>query len=116
MIDLLAWAIFVFPALATLVLVIELAAAQPGASPLGGSGSPRTAIIVPAAGATGYAEDELNQLMVAKVSSGQPLRYYIGAGWTRGGEFASRQDWQKYVAAEAARARSPIKVALSGGQ
>jgi pectinesterase len=50
--------------------------------------------------------------MLAKVISGQPLRYYVGSGWTRGGDFASREDWQKYVAAHAARVRAPVSVTL----
>ncbi len=71
-----------------------------------------TAIIVPTADEKGYAEDKLNTLMLAKVISGQPLRYYVGSGWTRGGDFASREDWQKYVAAQAARVRAPVSVTL----
>jgi pectinesterase len=51
--------------------------------------------------------------MLAKVRSGQPLRYFTGAGWTGSGQFASQQDWQAYVAAASARARSPVKVAVS---
>jgi pectinesterase len=74
-----------------------------------------TAIIVPSAGAQGYAEDNLNSLMLAKVTSGQPLRYYVGAGWTRGGDFANRADWQKYVAAQSARVRAPVSVTLGAG-
>ena len=71
-----------------------------------------TAIIVPTADEKGYAEDKLNTLMLAKVISGQPLRYYVGSGWTRGGDFANREDWQKYVAAQAARVRAPVSVTL----
>lgn len=75
-----------------------------------------TGIIVPTAATPAYAADEKNLLILAQVASGQPLRYYVGAGWTRGGEFSSQQDWQRYVAAAAARARSPIKVTLSTAQ
>ena len=72
-----------------------------------------TAIIVPTAGEKDYAEDKLNALITAKIVSGQPLRYYVGAGWTRGGDFAKRDDWTKYVSAQAARVRAPITVALA---
>jgi pectinesterase len=72
-----------------------------------------TAIIVPTAGEKDYAEDQFNSLITAKIVSGQPLRYYVGAGWTRGGDFAKREDWQKYVSAQAARVRAPISVSLA---
>jgi hypothetical protein len=73
------------------------------------------AVIVPGAEPV-YASDEGNLLMLAPVTSGQPLRYFVGAGWARAGEFKSQQDWQKYVAAEAARVKSPIKVAFSSSK
>lgn len=74
------------------------------------------AIVIPGAELQGFAEDTLNQLVLAKVTSGQPLRYYVGAGWTRSGQFSSKEDWTAYVSAEAARAKSPVKVALSSGK
>jgi len=71
-----------------------------------------TAVILPADFA-GFAEDERNQLVLAKVVSGQPLRYYAGAGWSKAGEFTTRESWDAYVAACAARARSPLHLTLS---
>ncbi len=69
--------------------------------------------IVPGPEFQGFAEDSRNQLILAKVVSGQPLRYLAGAGWSRAGEFTSRQAWDDYVAAWVARARSPVKVSLA---
>jgi pectinesterase len=71
------------------------------------------AIILPAAGQA-YAEDARNALILAPVSAGKPLRYYVGAAWTRASDFKSEQDWQKYVAAHSARVRTPVTVSLSG--
>jgi len=76
------------------------------------NGSLGEAVVVPAALA-GFAEDKVNQLVLAKVASGKPLRYYVGAGWTKSGDFFSKEDWNNYVAAAAARAKSPIKATLS---
>ena len=76
------------------------------------NGSIGTAIIVPA-DFGGFAEDAANQLVLARAVSGQPLRYYAGAGWSKAGEFTSAEDWNAYVAACAARARSPVKVTLT---
>lgn len=76
------------------------------------NGSLGEAIIVPE-NLTGFAEDDVNRLVLAKVASGQPLRYYVGAGWTKSGDFASAADWNAYVAACAARIKSPVKVTLT---
>ncbi len=76
------------------------------------NGSLGEAIIVPA-DLQGFAEDAVNHLVLAKVVSGQPLRYYVGAGWTKSGDFSSEEDWKAYVAAVAARIRAPVKVTLA---
>lgn len=73
-----------------------------------------TGVIV-AGGIAGYAEDERNLLILAKAAAGQPLRYFAGAGWSRAGDFASRQQWHDYLTAFAARVRAPVQVALASG-
>jgi hypothetical protein len=70
------------------------------------------AVILPSAHPA-FAEDAHNAMVLAPVASGQPLTYYVGAAWTRAGEITSQQQWQHYVADEAARVRSPLKVSLS---
>ena len=77
------------------------------------NGALGTAIIVPAAAFQGFAEDDRNQLILTKVTSGQPIRYFVGAGWSKAGEFTTQQQWNDYVAACAARMRAPVKVALA---
>ena len=76
------------------------------------NGALGTAVVMPA-GFHGFTEDERNHLLLAKAVSGQPLRYYVGAGWSKAGEFNSAEDWNAYVAACAARYRAPIKVTLA---
>lgn len=72
-----------------------------------------TAVIVPGGQFNGFAADERNLLVLAKVNSGEPVRYYAGAGWSRAGEFTSQKAWENYVAAWATRAGAPIKISLS---
>lgn len=72
-----------------------------------------TAVVVPNAAFQGYAEDKLNRFVLAKVTSGQPLHYLVGAGWSDAGEFTSEKTWTDYVAACAARERAPVTVSLS---
>jgi hypothetical protein len=69
-----------------------------------------TAIVLPAS--TGYAEDPLNDLVLAKVETGQPLRYWVGAAWDRAGRITSKGAWQAYVAAEARRIAHPVRITL----
>jgi unsaturated rhamnogalacturonyl hydrolase len=45
------------------------------------------------------------------VKAGQPLNYYAGAGWSKGG-FPEMKDWEAYVADFAKRAHSPLKVQI----
>ncbi|MEX2044046.1 MAG: DUF4861 family protein, partial [Opitutus sp.] len=77
------------------------------------NGAIGTAIIVPPASLAGFAEDKLNQLVLARAAPGKPFRYLVGAGWTRSGQFSSQEEWNVYVADAAARAESPIRVAIS---
>jgi len=74
------------------------------------NGSIGTAIVLP--GASGFADDALNHLVLAKVESGKPLRYYAGAAWDRAGHITSQEAWTAYVAQAAARAKNPVKVSL----
>jgi hypothetical protein len=70
-----------------------------------------TAVVLPTA--EGFAQDALNELIVAKAVPGQPLRYYAGAAWRRAGEITSREQWQGQAAAVAARDASPVRVIIA---
>jgi pectinesterase len=72
------------------------------------------AVIVPTA--SSFAADERNALVTAPITSGQPLRYYVGAAWTRGSPFSSQAAWQREVANEAARLRAPVEVRVAAGR
>ncbi|MBW8899950.1 MAG: DUF4861 family protein [Massilia sp.] len=72
-----------------------------------------TAIVLPSA--TGYAEDALNDLVLARVTSGAPLRYWVGAAWDRAGRITSQAAWQAHVAAEARRYAHPLRITLHAG-
>ena len=70
------------------------------------------AVVLPQ-GAAGFAEDGANQLILARVQSGQPLHYLAGAGWSKSGDFPNKQAWFAYVADAAARAAAPLTIKLS---
>ncbi len=76
------------------------------------NGSLGTALLVPDACA-GFAADDRNHLVLAKAVSGEPLRYYAGSGWSKAGEFTTQEAWNAYVAAFAARLKSPLTIQLA---
>lgn len=69
-----------------------------------------TAVIVPSAAWTGFAEDERNHLVLARAVPGQPLVYFAGAGWSKAGEFTTAAAWADYVAACVQRLRAPVTI------
>jgi hypothetical protein len=48
---------------------------------------------------------------LTSVKSGEPLHYYAGAGWSKGG-FPQASDWKACTADFASRVRSPLKVLI----
>ena len=70
-----------------------------------------TAVVLP--GAEGFAQDALNELVLAKAASGKPLRYYAGGAWSRGGEITSLEQWLRLAQDTAARDASPVRVTLA---
>ncbi|WP_415910795.1 DUF4861 domain-containing protein [Oleiharenicola sp. Vm1] len=77
------------------------------------NGALGTAILVASDAFQGFAEDDRNELILAKVAAGQSLRYFAGAGWSKAGEFTTYQAWKDYVANAAARARAPVSVTVT---
>ncbi len=78
------------------------------------NGAIGTAVVLLDAGTlAGFDDDERNHLLLTPVAPGRPLRYLAGACWQPSGQFTDQAAWLAYVAAEAARARSPVAVTLS---
>lgn len=69
-----------------------------------------TAIVLPPA--QGFAQDRLNELILAQATPGKPLRYYAGAAWSRAGEITSRAQWERLAHDVAARDASPVRVSI----
>ncbi|MRW88924.1 DUF4861 domain-containing protein [Duganella sp. FT80W] len=70
-----------------------------------------TAVVIPSA--SGQTDDALNELILAPVESGKPLRYYIGAAWERSGHAKTSAEWAAKVQLMAARATHPLKATVS---
>jgi hypothetical protein len=77
------------------------------------NGALGTAVVIVSGGFQGFAEDDRNQLALARVAAGESLRYLAGAGWSRRGDFADAAAWRSYVENRAARARAPVSVTVA---
>jgi unsaturated rhamnogalacturonyl hydrolase len=53
-----------------------------------------------------------NLLAVAPAETGKPFLYYLGAGWSKSGDFAAETDWENYVRQFVAQLHAPLKVKL----
>lgn len=67
--------------------------------------------VIPAEGASAeIGKAGVDNLVLVKTLSGIPLRYWVGAGWNKSGQYADRAAWEAEVAAFAKRAASPLRV------
>jgi hypothetical protein len=78
-------------------------------------------IMSPNAPTQGYASHPIagsygNELILTQVKSGEPLKYLLGAGWDRSGQFSSQQAWDAYVSDFAHRSRYPLRVKVEAGK
>lgn len=49
-------------------------------------------------------------LLLAKVKSGEQLRYYVGGAWDQAGDIKSGEAWDAYLVDRANRLRSPLRI------
>jgi hypothetical protein len=71
------------------------------------------AVVVDPSQITSFTEDKGNYLIAAKVAPDHTAAYYAGFGWTKSGDFAKVEDWDRYVSDFSARLRAPLQVTLA---
>lgn len=71
-----------------------------------------TAVIVPGSEFKEIREDSTHVLIIGSGSVGQRVTYYSGAGWTRSGDFKSREEWEGYLDSVAGNLEQPLNVRL----
>jgi hypothetical protein len=81
--------------------------------PKAGQGGVGTGLVLPKGVLGSIAEDDQNHLALLQVKSGEPIRYFTGAGWVNSGDFSGEADWRAYLAAFAARISSPASVSVN---
>lgn len=60
-----------------------------------------------------FGDDTADYLAMTKLSSDGVVSYYAGFGWNKSGQFASVEEWDRYVAESARKLKSPLQVSLS---
>lgn len=75
----------------------------------GGHGDLGTAVLLPRNMVSDWKETSDHYLALSHAKSGQPVTYYIGAGWTDSGDFRDVRDWWSYLDQAASRIETPIK-------
>jgi unsaturated rhamnogalacturonyl hydrolase len=53
-----------------------------------------------------------NLIAVTPAEAGKPLLYYLGAGWSKSGDFTSEKDWENYVRQFVIRIHAPLQLKL----
>ena len=62
-----------------------------------------TSVIVNPGDFKGFNDHEKEKYILVKAKSGQPITYYVGAGWSKAPQFKTKQDWLVYVNTEIAK-------------
>jgi pectinesterase len=77
-----------------------------------GGGQLGCGVLVDPAQVADLAQDDRNFLIVAKIAPASPSVYYAGFGWTKSGDFATVEDWDRYLSDSAARLRAPLEIRI----
>jgi hypothetical protein len=80
---------------------------EPEAAP---NGNTACAVIIPGGQSSGFAEADGHFLALGTANPGKPFVHYIGAGWSKSGDFPDAAAWEAHVSQLAARLKSPLKV------
>lgn len=74
------------------------------------NGSIACAVVIPNGAASGFAEADGNFLALRKAATGKAFVHYLGAGWSKSGDFADVQAWESYVRQFALGLKAPLVV------
>ncbi|HXN47424.1 MAG TPA: DUF4861 family protein [Bryobacteraceae bacterium] len=70
------------------------------------------AVLLDPASLKDSAEDDRNYLVLASIAPGAACVSYAGFGWTLGRDFRTVEDWDRYLADEAARLSAPVEIKI----
>jgi pectinesterase len=70
-------------------------------------------ILMPRDAVVDWKETNDHYVAVSRARSGEPVNYWVGAGWTASGDFRDVRDWVMYVDQWAQRLGAPIKTTIN---
>ncbi|HEY9227164.1 MAG TPA: DUF4861 family protein, partial [Gemmatimonadaceae bacterium] len=76
----------------------------------GGHGDLGTVVLLPRESVLDWKEISNHYLSIQRARSGQPVTYYVGAGWTDSGDYRDVRDWWNYLDQLAQRLATPVDV------
>jgi len=74
------------------------------------NGTIACSVVIPGGTVTSFTQNEGNFLVLAKAKPGKQFVYYLGAGWSRSGDFPNAKSWETNVRELALRLKSPLIV------
>ena len=78
----------------------------------GGHGDLGTAVLIARDAVSEWRENDDHYFLVSHTKPGEPVNYWIGAGWTDSGDFRDVREWWNYLDQFAQRLSSPIKTSV----
>jgi pectinesterase len=79
----------------------------------GGHGEMGIGIVLPREAVVDWKETNDHYLAISHARSGEPVNYWVGAGWTASGDFHEVRDWWSYLDQWAQRLASPVKITIA---
>jgi unsaturated rhamnogalacturonyl hydrolase len=69
-------------------------------------------VVIPDEYAAGFADIGNSFFALGKAAAGKPFVHYLGAGWSKSGDFPAPENWENYVREFAMRLKSPLQVTV----
>jgi len=77
----------------------------------GDAGNTACGLILPG-GVQEFTKDDANLLAIATATPVKPFVYYLGAGWSKSGDFVEHIQWENHVKRFAERRAQPLQVTV----
>ena len=69
-------------------------------------------MIIPRDAVSEWRENDDHYFLVSHTKPGEPVNYWVGAGWTDSGDYRDVRDWWNYLDQFSQRLSMPIKTFL----
>lgn len=74
------------------------------------NGHTACAIVIPGGIVSGFEDDGIHHLILAPAKPGKSFVHYLGAGWSKSGDFPDQASWETAVDQLSRRLKAPLVV------